>query len=96
MAGFLLQKWQEGDGDYVAPEMLDLHTEPTAAADMYSLGATAYEIATGERLPRSGPARQGDVQLPSTCSEALRSVVAALLQPDPAARPSALVRVSRV
>jgi hypothetical protein len=28
------QDWQEGDGDYVAPELLAHTTPPTAAADM--------------------------------------------------------------
>ena len=87
----LSQEWQEGDGDYVAPELLSSATEPSAAADMYSLGATAYECATGGRLPRSGPAREGTLLLPH-CSEALRGVIKALLQPEPSARPSALVR----
>lgn len=62
---------------------------------MYSLGATAYECATGWRLPRSGPAREGRLRLPH-CSEALQSVIGALLQPEPSARPSALVRINIV
>ena len=42
------QDWEEGDGKYVAPELLNGHVEPTPAADIYSLGATLYECATGE------------------------------------------------
>ena len=44
---------QDGDGGYVAPETLtaDAATPPTAAADVFSLGATLYEAATGHRLP---------------------------------------------
>ena len=44
---------QDGDGGYVAPETLtaDATTPPTAAADVFSLGATLYEAATGNRLP---------------------------------------------
>ena len=38
----------------MAPELLAHATEPTAAADMYSLGATAYECATGGLPPRLG------------------------------------------
>lgn len=88
-------EWQEGDGDYVAPELLSSATEPSAGADMYSLGATAYECATGRRLPRSGPAREGTLLLP-LCSEALRGVIKALLQPEPSARPSALELLAMV
>ncbi len=42
-----MQDWEEGDGDYLAPELLS-DDKPTPAADMYSLGATIYECATGE------------------------------------------------
>ena len=44
-----MQDWEEGDGDYLAPELLS-DDEPTPAADMYSLGATIYELATGEPI----------------------------------------------
>ena len=44
---FLWQDWEEGDGKYVAPELLNGQEEPTPAADIYSLGATLYECATG-------------------------------------------------
>ena len=42
-----MQDWEEGDGKYVAPELLNGQVEPTPAADIYSLGATLYESATG-------------------------------------------------
>lgn len=47
MSFSVLQDWEEGDGKYVAPELLDAGVEPTPAADIYSLGATLYECATG-------------------------------------------------
>lgn len=42
---------QDGDGGYVAPEVLSMsHTSPpTPAADVFSLGATLYEAAAGEK-----------------------------------------------
>lgn len=43
-----MQDWEEGDGNYVAPELLNDQNELTPAADIYSLGATLYECATGK------------------------------------------------
>ena len=36
--------WEEGDGRYVAPELLRRSHAPTAAADIYSLGATILHL----------------------------------------------------
>lgn len=41
-----LQEWLEGDGNYLAPELLTSE-EPTFAADIYSAGATIFECCTG-------------------------------------------------
>lgn len=55
------QDWEEGDGDFLAPELLNAD-RPTLAADIYSLGATVYECATGlsprNSLPICLPPRQ--------------------------------------
>lgn len=79
-------EWEEGDGDYVAPELLSSSTTlPTPAADMYSLGATLYECATGMRLPRGGRSAGLPVTLPhSSCG--LGKLVRSLLVADPGAR----------
>lgn len=42
----ITQDWEEGDGDYLAPELLQ-EAKPTPAADIFSLGATLYECASG-------------------------------------------------
>ena len=44
------QDWEEGDGDTLAPELLG-DTQPTPACDVFSLGATLYELATGRGAP---------------------------------------------
>lgn len=49
-----LQDWEEGDGDYVAPELLQAGGEPSERADIFSLGASLYECATGALGP-AGP-----------------------------------------
>ena len=55
------QGWelQDGDGGYIAPEVLAMSAQelPTPAADVFSFGATLYEAAAGQPLPRE--LRQG-------------------------------------
>ena len=41
-----MQEWQEGDGHYLAPELLQ-GAAPTPAADVFSLGCTLFECLTG-------------------------------------------------
>ena len=52
---------QDGDGGYVAPEVLSMsHTSPpTPAADVFSLGATLYEGAFYLTLVPIRPRRRG-------------------------------------
>ena len=81
--------WEEGDGDYVAPELLKSGCEPTSAADVFSLGATLYECATGEKLQRKEASPEAaDVEL-SDRPEALQILIHAMLLTDPNARPLA-------
>lgn len=83
-----LWEWEEGDGGYLAPELLQ-EKEPGPEADIYSFGAMVYEWATSKKFPRSGPAREGFIKLPTWRSKRLRTLVKAMLNPDPAKRPSA-------
>ncbi|KAI8106256.1 hypothetical protein M9435_000802 [Picochlorum sp. BPE23] len=53
--------WEEGDGDYVAPELLKSGSEPLPSADVFCLGATIFECATGKKLPRKDGLPQFDV-----------------------------------
>lgn len=48
-----LQDWEEGDGDFVAPELLHAGAHAEPSADVFSFGATLYVLATG--TARSGP-----------------------------------------
>ncbi|KAL4858673.1 Wee1-like protein kinase [Chlorella vulgaris] len=83
--------WEEGDGDYVAPELLQNGGEPSPACDVFSLGATLFECATGRKLPRSDGWAASDVERlevpgrPAAFVQLLR----AMLQPTPLSRPSA-------
>jgi len=78
---------EEGDGAYVAPEMLRSDgAAASPAADVYSLGAALFEAAAGAPpvaatpMPLSIPAR----------SERLHHLLRTMLAPDPEARPTAL------
>eukprot|EP00892_Ulva_mutabilis_P010968 jgi/Ulvmu1/8243/UM041_0054.1 len=42
--------WEEGDGRYVAPELLHRCRPTTGAADVYSLGATMLHCSIGEQV----------------------------------------------
>ncbi|XP_024519632.1 probable protein kinase DDB_G0291842 [Selaginella moellendorffii] len=83
-----LWDWEEGDGAYVAPELL-MDQEPGAEADMFSFGVMVYEWATGEPLPRPNP--EVEVQIASFPGRtaALTDLVRALLRLEPSRRPTA-------
>ena len=85
--------WEEGDGDYVAPELLKSGTEPTPAADIFSLGATLYECATGDKLPRKNGTPEADVSKLDDTSD-FESLLKAMILPNPHERPVASQVVS--
>jgi serine/threonine-protein kinase len=68
-----------GTAGYLAPEQAG-GSQVTAAADIYGLGVTLHQLATGT-MP--GP------DAPQPLPEPLRGAVAGCLDPDPARRPSA-------
>ena len=63
---------EEGDGGYVAPELLANEAAASPACDIYSFGATIYEVASGSRVPRATELRTcGVPRPPESCSDAL-------------------------
>lgn len=81
--------WEEGDGDYVAPELLNSGCEPSYAADIFSLGATLYECATKKKLPRrEGSPHAAEFTLEGR-SDALHALLSAMLLPNAQERPFA-------
>nr|XP_020666278.1 membrane-associated tyrosine- and threonine-specific cdc2-inhibitory kinase [Pogona vitticeps]XP_020666279.1 membrane-associated tyrosine- and threonine-specific cdc2-inhibitory kinase [Pogona vitticeps] len=83
---------QEGDPRYMAPELL--HGEYTKAADVFSLGITILEIACNMELPNGGEGwqqlRQGYMppEFTADLSSELRTLLAAMLEPNHQLRPS--------
>jgi wee1-like protein kinase len=88
----------EGDARYLSAELLQDDFSALDRADIFSLGATIYELALGTALPSHGAEyqalRQGSVPRVS-----LHPVVYALaadaMAPDPRARPSAAALATR-
>ncbi len=88
--------WEEGDGDYVAPELLRAASEqPRPAADIFSLGATLYQCATGKKLPRCDGSPDADISgllddsVGVTVDADVRRLLQSMTLPDPRMRPSA-------
>ncbi|GAA3613613.1 hypothetical protein GCM10022199_17050 [Marihabitans asiaticum] len=76
-----------GTDGFVAPEVL-LGREPSAASDVYGLGALAWFCLTGK--PPGHVTTRGDLdQLAPGAPAGLVEVIRSCLDPDPAARPDA-------
>ena len=86
--------YEEGDSRYMARELLDDAVADLTRADIFSLGAMAYEMASSSPLPKSGDEwhwLRDDNPLPlHRYSPALRSLIASMLRSDPAERPTAI------
>mmetsp|Transcript_6241 Transcript_6241/g.16568 ORF Transcript_6241/g.16568 Transcript_6241/m.16568 type:complete len:692 (+) Transcript_6241:253-2328(+) len=85
----------EGDARYLAPELLNGRYAEVGLdkADMFALGATLYELATGTGLPASGERfhaiRQGQLMMMPHVSVKLQSLIKRLMSHDPRSRPTA-------
>lgn len=88
---------QEGDTSYMPPELLVTGTKRHPSADIFSLGLTLYELASNLswELPSEGSRwqelRHGSHApvMPHSRSPELGQLIQAMLNPDPALRPSA-------
>ena len=83
--------WEEGDGRYLAPELLNDDAKATAKADVYSFGAVLYECATSLNVPRSRASFTTETH--STLQErvpmCLSNMIMSMLSLKPKDRPSA-------
>lgn len=80
---------------YMAPERFESMPKLNPASDIWSLGASIYELATGE-LPLNGfggSMLKHGAEVPSlgpSVSQSLNNLMMACLSPEPAARPTAM------
>ncbi|PKA63486.1 Wee1-like protein kinase [Apostasia shenzhenica] len=84
---------EEGDSRYMPQEILNDKYEHLDKVDIFSLGATTYELAKGSPLPESGSLfcklREGKIPLLPGQSMQLQSLLKVMMDPDPVKRPSA-------
>ncbi|CAI9297184.1 unnamed protein product [Lactuca saligna] len=83
----------EGDARYMPQEILNDNYDHLDKVDIFSLGATIYELIRGSTLPDSGPyfqnLREGKLPLLPGHSVQFQNTLKAMLDPDPVKRPSA-------
>jgi wee1-like protein kinase len=83
----------EGDARYLSAEVLNDDFRALDRADIWSLGATLYELALATELPSHGPEyqalRRGEVQPIPDGSPRVLEFCVALMAEHPIARPSA-------
>ncbi|XP_072960722.1 wee1-like protein kinase [Typha angustifolia] len=84
---------EEGDARYMPQEMLNDKYEHLDKVDIFSLGATTFELVKGTPLPESGPQflslREGKIPLLPGYPIQFQSLLKAMMDPDPLRRPSA-------
>ena len=93
---------EEGDCRYMARELLDwAPVKDLTKCDVFSLGLTAYELLTNQRLPVNGPQwhalRNGDIDWSAVqASSELKALLKSMLAPEPIDRPTAQQCLDRV
>lgn len=90
---------EEGDSRYMSKELLSGDHEDLTKSDIFSLGATMYEICLGRPLPSDGPEWQAIraghlLPLQATPFE-MELIIKEMMHPDPNKRPSASQLLTR-
>ncbi|KAL7504382.1 hypothetical protein ACHAXN_002045 [Cyclotella atomus] len=84
---------EEGDSRYMSMELLSGDLDDLTKSDIFSLGATMYEICLGRPLPENGQEwqdiRHGILQPMNNTAFELQMIVRAMLAPEKESRPSA-------
>lgn len=84
---------EEGDARYMPQEILNENYDYLDKVDIFSLGASIYELVKGSPLPESGShflhLREGKLRLFTSHSVQFQNLIKAMMDADPVRRPSA-------
>jgi wee1-like protein kinase len=90
---------EEGDSRYMSKELLSGYHLDLTKCDIFSLGATLYEVCLGKPLEANGPGwhaiRNGRMEWPAHAMFGLRSILQEMMHPTPSERPSAIDLLQR-
>eukprot|EP00761_Pharyngomonas_kirbyi_P002773 gb/GECH01002777.1/.p1 GENE.gb/GECH01002777.1/~~gb/GECH01002777.1/.p1 ORF type:complete len:594 (+),score=122.39 gb/GECH01002777.1/:1-1782(+) len=83
---------EEGDSRYLSLEMLQDTTTDMRKVDVFSLGISLFQLATGKELPRSGDEwqnlRRGEFTIQRQMDPELELLIRQMMHKDPDQRPS--------
>ena len=85
---------EEGDSRYMSMELLSFgEHEDLTKSDIFSLGATLYEVCLGRSLPENGDEwqdiRHGKLQMLPDTPLPLQAIISEMMHPDSKRRPDA-------
>lgn len=88
------QDVEEGDSRYMSMELLSGDKSDLRKCDIFSLGATLYEICLGRNLPMNGQEwsdiREGKLSALHNTSDDMVNIISQMLDPSPSKRPTPL------
>ncbi|KAL7543181.1 hypothetical protein ACHAXR_012467 [Thalassiosira sp. AJA248-18] len=90
---------EEGDSRYMSKDLLDFNPKDLTKCDIFSLGATMYQVISGRPLPACGQEwqdlRNGKLPPLPGAMPCLNAIIREMMHPDPDRRPSATDLLSR-
>lgn len=91
---------QEGDACYLPLEVMNSNYTQLDKADVFALGATLFELASGNELPSGGQMyedlRRDKVPLLPNTTTSMMQMIRSMMKFDPAERPSASQLLTRL